>query len=242
MRYTFLIPIILISCVSTPDKEGTSVNGNIKKSYWPDLTIRTEVEYRDSVKHGHAKSYYKTGKLRQDILYQNGKKEGTSYFYYEDGRVYRETPYQNDEIDGILRKFHNNGNLMSEARYSQGKICTGLKEFNTNGSERNQFPTVKISEIDEIAQKQTVTLRLTVSKDAYKVNFYRGVPDENGCLDMNLAGRIFSPEKRKLDVVFSLPPGTFIMRDVDFLVEITTKQGNPYLVHIKHPLAVENRF
>ena len=221
--------------------EREPVNDNVVRQYWPDKSLKVEVPYENKKKHGIARTYYRGGKIRVETTYKEGIIHGISKFYFENGRVYRQTPYVNGDIHGVVEKFRENGTKAAEIKYFEGMPCEGLKEFYLDGREKENFPSLKFREIDEILTAQRVAVEVNLSEKVRKVEFYRGRLNDQGCLDESKAIKVGDGLEQNIRIYFPLPPGSFRMEEIHIVVKIVTTQNNPYILYGKYNLAVENR-
>ncbi len=58
----------------------------VRRDYWPDGSLRSEVPYRKGVKEGTARFYRPDGTLEWTIQYRRGKLDGKSLHYDPQGR------------------------------------------------------------------------------------------------------------------------------------------------------------
>ena len=57
------------------------------------------------------KSYYENGNLWSEIPYVNDKEHGIQKIYYENGKLYSEIPYKNGKTYGVRKDYYPNGNI-----------------------------------------------------------------------------------------------------------------------------------
>jgi len=55
----------------------------IKKEYYKGGQLKTEIEYRDSLKNGYLKEYYRNGIIKLESLYEDNIPVGNEYGYYD---------------------------------------------------------------------------------------------------------------------------------------------------------------
>jgi len=239
---TTIIFCLLFSCVPdfTSDEPGSKKDDNVKRSYYPDGTIKAEVPIENRKKNGLAKAYYKDGKLRQSIEYKNGYKHGEAKTFYENGHPYQVSRYMSGKLHGIRERYHEDGQLMSEVPYFDGRPAKGLKEYLLDGTLKKKYPYLIVNEEDRLLKENKYLVHFKVSDGNRRVKFYVGKLDENGTLPrgtlpMEDNGKGIGTMK------FTMPPGTFIMEEVPVIAEITTLQGNIYYIEHQHNLSIENR-
>lgn len=246
----FLSVLLLSSCdkiekaisdaaQNNEQKGGKKIKDGVVKQYRKNGVLKTEVSYKDGIRHGLAKSYYKNGKLRQEINYAKNQKDGTAKTYYQNGKLYQTTPYVNDTIHGFRKKYRQNGKLMAEIPYNKGTVCAGLKEYLINGEPRKRYPVIEIQEIDQLVIKNKFTVRLKMSDGSKNVKFYDGSLTADGCISNDLLW-LSSNTPGMLDLVYDVPPGMFMMKELTFTAQVKTKLGNPFITQKRYNLALDN--
>ena len=113
---------LLLSCSHTTEK-----------TYYSDGQLRTETQYKDSVKDGYHKAYYPDGTLLIDAEYKDGLKHGWYRKYYPNGQLHWEIKCKNDEENGWYRKYSEDGKIISESLYKNGKQHGITKVYYDNG-------------------------------------------------------------------------------------------------------------
>ena len=239
--YTALL-IFTLGCSAAQSEVGDSKTpDNTATRHWPNGNLRTEIPMIGDKKNGIAKSYYQDGTIRQEINYVDDIKQGKSKFYYESGNLYRESDYVDNQVHGTRKLFWENGNVKAEIPFNMGVPCAGLKEYLNDGTAKTDYPRLVIREVDEILTKGMVTLVVSVSEEVKRVEFYHGRLGEGGCFDASKAIEIKPQQEGELRLYYPVPKGTFIMKEVELFVKITTAMGSPYFIEKVHPLAYENR-
>ncbi len=245
MRYiicTITLLLILVSCenkkVETKSKKKSDTTDGSKKYYSQDGKLKTELTILNGKRHGVAKNYYKNGKLSLEMNYKNGKREGLSKRYYEDGTLYQETLYKDDKIDGERKKYKEDGKLMSVARFEKNRPCLGLKEILVGGSLKDNFPKIIITPSDRLKREGVYQIDLTLTESARSVKYYIGNLSASGCLTDQLIS--IETNNKKGTIKYSLPPGGFMMQELNFVAEIETRMGNTYLAQKKFFVSIEN--
>ena len=241
-RYLLTIFFFLMSCEDIK-KEGSKkkiLDGTVKQ-YYANKVLKNEISYKGGKRNGTAKNYYKNGKLHQQIEYINDKKNGEAITYYESGTVFQITTYENNLMHGLRKKYRPNGKLMAEVPYNYDRPCKGLKEYLLNGSIKKKYPRLEVQPIDNILKNGTYILRVKSSNNTSRIKFYVNTKlGAGGCLQGGEPSTSLK-DPGVLEVKFNLPENAFIMEELDFVAEITTTLGNPYIVNTKHNLAIENR-
>ncbi|MBX2954671.1 MAG: toxin-antitoxin system YwqK family antitoxin [Cyclobacteriaceae bacterium] len=243
-----LIPLV-VSCefigankqaTNQPESTGGKTNGVVKANY-PDGSLRAEIIYKDGIKHGQAKEYYKTGKLFQAIDYVNGVKHGWAKRYWENGQLYQETPYDSGKINGEQKKYREDGKLSTVAPYYMDNPCTGLKEYLLDGKLKTDYPKIVITPIDNLWKENQYTLRLTMSDKSKGVEYFTGKLTDGKYIG-DQASKIWNTDRNGVgELTINLPPGGFMMEELNIIAKVKTIQGNYYVTQRKHNLAIQNR-
>jgi hypothetical protein len=218
------------------ETESDKKNTGLRENYYPNGELKSSVNYKDGVKHGVAKNYYENGNLKLAMTYENGKKTGASYFYYEDGQLYRESIYKNDKLDGV-RKVYADGKLKSEVIYKNGYPSKGLKEYLLNGKLKTKYPGILIKPIDKRLIDGSYTLDIYFSESHQKDEFYIGKLAEGNFVHDGLEKVITDRGHGK--ITFFVPPGGFVMKQLNIVGVHTTKQGNPFVSTRTYNLSIE---
>ena len=189
-----VLGLMLMACgseTSTPQgeaKKPVKVNQRNEKgqkdglfvSKTPDGKFRTQINYKNDVKHGEALDYYDSGKLRARINYNNGVKEGKAIWYFdEDDKIFRINNYKNDLKSGLQQKFYKNGNKLSELEFLDEYPGVGLREWKENGDERTLGNEIKV-------YKKGSNLYAEMTSGQSNVQFYYGELSEGKFLNNKL--------------------------------------------------------
>ncbi len=92
------------------------------KSYYPNDTLKSEVNYVDSVRSGPAKFYYQNGKIEKELNYDNGRIDGVVKEYYENGNLKLMYSIEDGKRNGAESFFDEKGNYLRDATYEDGKL------------------------------------------------------------------------------------------------------------------------
>lgn len=215
-----------------------TIRQGITKNYDRSGNLAGEVMYFNNMKHGWATNYYTSGKVHSKIMYQEGKKDGDEIWYYESGQVYRVSPYTNGKLNGVQKAFYENGSLKFEVPYQNGNPGTGLKEFSKAGKLITDYPFIVIKEINHLAMNNMYILKLSLSNQSGKVQFYRDELDGGKYLTKNVMPMI--TEKGVAEYVISVAPGGMAVEKINFIANYKTPMGNPCLLQKRYNLAVRN--
>jgi hypothetical protein len=240
----FLGILFIISCETK--KKGlkstkkTDTTDGVKKYYGKDGKLKTELTILNGKRNGIAKTYYKNGKVSLEMNYKMGKRDGLSKRFYEDGMLYQETHYKDDKMDGVRKKYRENGKLMSESKYEGDFPCLGLQEILSNGKQKDDFPSIVITPIDHLKSEGTYTINLSLINKSNRVKFYIGNLTPAGCISGQLIS-VPTNSKTGIGIVpYKLPPGGFIMDELNFIAEVETLSGNTFITQKKFYVSIEN--
>ena len=104
----------------------------VKKEYWENGNLKSEVPYRKhygvgwkKVKttltpHGIAKEYYENGVLRKEDPYIDGERTGTLKIYSEEGALQGSIEYVNSRQHGKETWYYGDGSIMDVKYYKDG--------------------------------------------------------------------------------------------------------------------------
>jgi len=246
MKYSVLFFVFLISCA--PDKQikknessevladGTKV---VRSRYSNGIT-KAEVPYREGKKNGLSKSFDKNGKISLELPYLNDKREGQSRRFYEGGKqLYQTTEYKEDKMHGRQVKFRENGDRISEARYENDYPCLDLIEYYKDNTKRKDYPKIVVTPIDQLESRGTYHLEISMSEKVRKVKYYLGRLTKSACLSDDLY-QILQDETRRVGrLTYNLPPGGFMMDELNIIAAVETVYGNTYITERAYNLAIE---
>jgi hypothetical protein len=255
MKKLFWLPLfLLIGCFTNPkervaiskspndstvDASGKKKNGLIK-SYHSDGKLYSAVTYKDGIKEGISYAYYPSGQINLELTYANGKRTGQSKRYYENGKLYQTTEYQDNNMHGWQKKYRETGSLSVEARFEKDEPCLGLKEYLLDNKLKKNFPTIVITPVDELAAKGRYTLKLSMSDKTKKVKFYEGKLSAGGCIHDGLEYIRLDERTGTGEIVYNLPPGGFMMEELNIVARVRTLQGNTFITRRTYNVAIDN--
>jgi antitoxin component YwqK of YwqJK toxin-antitoxin module len=180
MRILFILFFALLigSCQQQPpqsdsEKKDTGAEvektHHIKKNYYDNGALMSEVPVKDDMIHGIVKNYYKSGKLHSRVYYNLGEKTKTIW-YYESGEVYRITTFSENKIDGVRKFYYRNGTLKAEVPYMKGEPIEGLKEYTTSGTLVRGYPRFQFKKIEKFDENKVI-LRFNLSNNTPNVEY-----------------------------------------------------------------------
>jgi hypothetical protein len=224
-----------------PETHKTRDSIRVETAMHPNGKLKSEIPYAGKQKHGLAKTYDKDGNIMLELPFVFGKREGQSKRYYEGGKqLYQTTEYKDDRFHGLQIKYRENGDRMSEARFENDFSCLGLKEYYTDNTLKKEYPKLIITPVDKIQSQGVYTLILSLSERVRKVKYYTGKLTPSGCLHNDLYSVLLDEQAKTGKLTYNLPPGAFLMDELNIIAAAETLQGNTYVVQQKYNLAIQN--
>ncbi|AHM61238.1 hypothetical protein D770_14920 [Flammeovirgaceae bacterium 311] len=244
-----LLPLLLLVVLCwgcDPPAKQAAKEKKVKKleglvqHYYNDGSLASEITYKDKKRHGYAKGYFKNGAVQGEFNYEDGELHGITKMYYENGNVFRETPYTRGKKDGVEKLYRQTGQLLAEVPYKEDKLGLGTIEYTKEGKPKKQLPQLKVEQIDNLLKNNKYIIRISLSERNGKTRFYFGellegkykgdtglnwIPDKNGVAEL----------------VYTMPPGTFMMETIQIVAETETQMKTPYLLSTKVNIAAENK-
>jgi len=134
-------------------EEGLYVDNEkdgVWKRYWPNGTVRSEINYIKGRPEGPYKLYYASGKLeesgrwkdgklcerfqryhsngimKEDFTYDSeGNRQGKQHYYHENGTLAMEVEMSGGAEHGVQKRYDDRGQLMEERSFDNGKSKAG---------------------------------------------------------------------------------------------------------------------
>ncbi len=251
MKRTIPFVLLLLSCgpgnkkVPLATNDSTAVDSageNVVRSRYANGKTKSEVTYKDGKKNGIARTFDRDGALILELPYVNNMREGTSKKYYTGGTVLAQTTeYKNDRMNGLQTKYRGNGNLMSEQRYENDFPCNELREYLENKSLKKKYPSIEIKVQDNIATQGIYKLKISMSDRVRSVKFYEGKLTPSGCLSDRLNYLLLDEATKTAEISYQLPPGSFIMEELNIVAAYETLMGNTAIALHKYHVAIDNK-
>ena len=83
-----IIPFTLLSCT------------RVKKEFWPNGNIRTEISMKGGTYNGPSKWFFEDGTLQMECVYKDDKLNGTMVRYYGTGTKKEQITYKDNKPEG----------------------------------------------------------------------------------------------------------------------------------------------
>ncbi len=90
---------------------------NYEYEYYPNGSVLSKIEYKDSLPHGKAMFFYPSGQLEAEYIMNMGKKNGIVRDYYDTGELKELKNFKNDQPSGLAFWYRKNGKLRVKREY-----------------------------------------------------------------------------------------------------------------------------
>lgn len=251
MKILFVFIAIIFLCCSTGKKDDekkknikkkrTATKDGIVTSRYANGKPRAEITFKDGKRSGLSKSYDRNGDILLELPYIDDKRNGQSKKYYGGGKqLFQTTEYKDDRMHGLQIKYRHDGKVMSEARYENDFPCVGLKQYLTDNTLKKSYPKIVFTPIDQLETQGVYTLKVSMSEKIKAVKYYTGKLSPSGCLSDNLYYILQDQKSKTGELKYNLPPGGFMMEEVNVIAAVETLQGNTYVTQRVFNLAIDN--
>ncbi|MFO7844513.1 MAG: hypothetical protein R6V16_11950 [Bacteroidales bacterium] len=235
-----LVAIVAGSCNVENSKKDKNVqskddNARIKKAYYDNGNLKSEITIKNKRKNGSAKKYYTTGELHTVVNYTDNMKEGEAVWYYKSGQPYRITQYENNKIEGVRKLFYDDGKLMAEIPYKDNEPQIGLKEYNKNGELLTNYPHIVFNANDLIREQNLYIITFQLSNHSKKVKFYQELKGTDG------KEKLFEiPTKNGIGKLeFHVPSRVKDQKTITVYARIKTTLGNPCIIKDSYTFSLD---
>jgi len=237
-------------------------NDDIVYEYYPDGSLKSEIQVKNGMRNGITKNYDEKGrlvstaelvddkyegwminynpknnKITAKALYKDDLQNGPATLYYSDGQLYREMTYINGRVDSIVKTYWPGNKLQAEVYFKMGQPAIGLKEFDKNGNPVKQ-PTILVKKVDQLALFNKIELKISLSDNNREVNFYKGELKEGRYL-YEKTPAIFSRDG-VASLYYTVPRGRTIMDRISIISSSRTPYGNRLVLHRVYNLTASN--
>ena len=131
MRTLFIMPLVLMSLVSSPSWGLSMDDLVIRESLWNkkfnDVPFTGEIDeglergsYKNGKREGFWETYWWNGQLSYRGTYRNGKRDGFWTQYDPEGRVQLKHNYKQGDYHGNWESYHEDGTLFEKGEYKDG--------------------------------------------------------------------------------------------------------------------------
>jgi hypothetical protein len=237
-------------------------NDDIVYEYYPDGTLKSEIQVKDGMRNGMTRNYDERGRLVSTAeladdkyegwminynsknnkvtaraLYKNDQQNGPATLYYSDGQLYREMTYVEGRVDSIVKTYWPGGKLQAEVFFNKGEPAIGLKEYDKNGIPV-KHPTIAVKEVDQLSLFNKIELKISLSDKTREVEFYKGELKEGKYLYAKTP-EIFSRDG-VASLYYTVPKGRAVRERISIISRSRTEYGNTLVLHRVYNLSVSN--
>ncbi len=110
----FFIFVFSFALTLTYAQEG------LVKSYFPNDTLKSEINYARNVRDGDAKFYYENGRIKEEVKYINGKVDGVVKEYDENGILKELFSIEGGKREGPTSYYDNEGKWTGDKDFENG--------------------------------------------------------------------------------------------------------------------------
>jgi antitoxin component YwqK of YwqJK toxin-antitoxin module len=254
--------VIIILALMTGLISCSHKNDEFTVEYYPDGTLKSEIQVKNGVRNGITKNYDDKGrlvstaelvddkyegwminynpdnnKITAKALYKNDQQNGPATLFYSDGQLYREMTYVDGRVDSIVKTYWPGGKLQAEVFFKKGEPAVGLKEYDKNGTPVKQ-PTIVFKELDQLSLFSKIELRIFLSDKTSEVQFYKGELKEGKYL--NAKTPVIFSRKGVASLYYTVPKGRAIRERINIISRSRTEYGNTLVLQRVYNLSVSN--
>jgi protein TonB len=91
------------------------------KSYYPNDSLKSEINFSRNIRDGEAKFYFENGKIKEEVNYINGRVDGLVKQYDENGKLKEQFTLENGKREGPTSYFDDNGIWVADKDFTEGK-------------------------------------------------------------------------------------------------------------------------
>lgn len=184
-KYIIILSVFFIACLSEEkplvlDASNPNlilVNGVLKlddipfsghlNTYYPNVQLKSEIQYYKGKKHGKEMRWFKNGDLAMERFYINGFKSGIHRAWWENGNQKFEY-YFNDigEYHGSVKEWGKTGELYMSFNYIKGKESGSQRLWKSDGTIKANYEVVNGERFGLIGLKKCYTV--TTNSDDIK--------------------------------------------------------------------------
>ena len=116
IRKILFVAVVLFAFTCLHAQEG------LVKSYYPNDTLKSVINYKKNIREGQAKFYFPNGNLKQELIYVNGKVDGLVKNYYESGKLKELFTIEDGKREGPTSLFKKDGTYLKDVNYKNGRL------------------------------------------------------------------------------------------------------------------------
>lgn len=154
MKAAFFIITTLFCSVSFA-QEG------LVKSYYPNDTLKSEINYERNVRQGDAKFYYENGNLKEEMTYVNGKVDGIVKEYNEGGLLKELYTLESGKRQGPTSYYDDKGVWTGDKNFENGVLVVEKEPEPEDIVGSPQPPADESARPNNTVEKSTVKVNKT---------------------------------------------------------------------------------
>jgi hypothetical protein len=237
-------------------------NDELTYVYYPDGTLKSEIQVKKGMRNGITKNYDDRGrlvstaeladdkyegwminynpvnnKITARALYKNDQQNGPAILYYSDGQLYREMTYADGRVDSVVKTYWPGGKLQAEVYFKKGEPAIGLMEYDKKGTPVKQ-PSIVVKKVDQLSLFNKIELRIFLSDKTSDVKFYKGELKEGKFL-YSKTPMIFS-RNGVASLFYTVPRGETVIEKISIISRSRTNYGNTLVLNKVYNLAASN--
>ncbi len=93
---------------------------DIRKEYYSNGQIKSEIKYKDGIPSGSYIFYDKKKNISEKGTYLSGKRDGICIWYYENGNIDTKATFENDVENGLITHYFETGELQDSGFFING--------------------------------------------------------------------------------------------------------------------------
>ncbi len=134
--FTFILLIFSVSILW--GQEG------LVKSYYPNDTLKSEINFERSIRNGAAKFYYENGNIKEEVTYLNGKIDGLVKEYNENGKLRELYTVENGKRQGQSSFYDSTGKWIADKDFDSGiRVIEQMPEEETDSVQQTEVASTK---------------------------------------------------------------------------------------------------
>lgn len=145
--FTFILLIFSVSVLW--GQEG------LIKSYYPNDTLKSEINYERSIRNGVAKFYYENGHIKEEVNYVNGKVDGLVKEYNENGELKELYTVENGKRQGPSSYYDSTGKWIADKDFDNGiRVLEQIPEEEKDSVEQTEVASTEKNKNGEEANNK----------------------------------------------------------------------------------------
>lgn len=126
------------------------------KSYYPNDTLKSEINFERNVRQGNAKFYYENGHLKEELTYVNGKVDGVVKSYNEDGLLKELYTLESGKRQGPTSYFDDKGVWTGDKDFEKGILVIEKAPEPEVIAQASESPENNNADANKVVEKKKV--------------------------------------------------------------------------------------